>query len=209
MPIPLLPPLDHYATQIIRDGDTIPPERKARLDRLTDYLRKTEAPRLTFICTHNSRRSQIAQVWATVAAAYYGIELEAYSGGTEVTAFNPRAVAALERTGFRVEPTGDAANPRYQITYAEGLPPLECWSKSYDDPANPDRDFAALMTCSEADAGCPFIPGAAFRLPLTYADPKEADGTDQEMERYDERVREIGGEVFYAVGGGGAQVQAE
>jgi arsenate reductase len=80
------------------------------------------------------------------------------------------------------------------------LPPLDHYVTQLirdGDTIPPDRDFAALMTCSEADAGCPFIPGAAFRLPLTYADPKEADGTDHEVERYDERVREIGGEVFY------------
>jgi arsenate reductase len=202
MAIPLIAPLSQYVNKLICDGDTIPPERRARLDRLTDYLHKDEAtrPRLTFICTHNSRRSQIAQVWATVAAAYYGVDLEAYSGGTEVTAFNPRAVAALRRAGFRIEQTGSKDNPRYHITFAEDQSPLECWSKPFDDPANPDRDFAALMTCSEADENCPFVPGAAFRLQLTYADPKEADGTPGEAERYDERVREIGGEVFYAVG---------
>ncbi len=53
------------------------------------------------------------------------------------------------------------------------------------------------MTCSDADENCPFIPGAEFRLPLTYEDPKEADDTPYEESRYDERVRQIGVEMMY------------
>lgn len=137
-------------------------------------------------------------IWAAVAARHFGLgKVVTYSGGTEATAFNPRAVAALQRAGFDVEnPGGD--NPPYLVSYADDLPPLVCFSKRYDHPANAAPAFAAIMTCSDADENCPFIPGAELRLPLTYEDPKIADDTPAEAERYDERVAQIGREVLYA-----------
>lgn len=198
----ILPELQLAMATLLKEADQIPAERRKRLGALAGYLAgKKEAgqtARLNFICTHNSRRSHIAQVWAAAAAAYFGIgDMQTYSGGTEATAFNPRAVAALERVGFRIEkPGGD--NPRYQVHYADGHPPLVCFSKVFDHPENPETNFAAIMTCSEADANCPFIPGAEWRLPLTYEDPKEADGTPEEAARYDERVRQIGREILFA-----------
>ncbi|WP_253930624.1 hypothetical protein [Lewinella sp. W8] len=136
-------------------------------------------------------------IWAAVAAAVYGVEgVCTYSGGTEATAFNPRAVTALRSVGFRIPPAaGD--NPTYRVSFSADHQPLVCFSKVYDHPDNPDRDFAAIMTCAEADDNCPFIPGASFRLPLTYEDPKVADGTAEEASKYLERTRQIGREILY------------
>ncbi len=136
-------------------------------------------------------------IWAVVAANHYGLLVSSFSGGTEATAFNPRAVAALERAGFRVRNPG-GANPHYEVSFAQNQPALICFSKRYDDPVNPDKQFAAVMTCSEADEACPLIVGTDLRLPLTYEDPKEADDTPQERLRYDERVAQIGRELLYA-----------
>ena len=140
----------------------------------------------------------MSQIWAATAAAYYGIKdgVNTYSGGTEATAFNPRAVAAMERAGFKVESPG-GQNPHYQLTYNKNDQILECWSKKYDDPANANENFAAVMTCSQADKNCPFIPGATLRVPIPYEDPKIADGTAQEVAKYDERCRQIATEMFY------------
>ncbi|NJB87204.1 arsenate reductase [Lewinella marina] len=197
----MYPKLAASIQAMLTETDRIDAERRARLSRLADYVRDRRGEgtvRLNFICTHNSRRSHLAMVWAAVAAEWFGISgVETYSGGTEATAFNPRAVAALERIGFRVDdPGGD--NPHYGVHYAEDRPALLCYSKTYDDPANPTGDFAAVMTCSEADANCPFIPGASLRLPLTYEDPKAADGSPAEAETYDARTRQIGREILYA-----------
>ncbi|MEM6771423.1 MAG: protein-tyrosine-phosphatase, partial [Bacteroidota bacterium] len=74
-----------------------------------------------------------------------------------------------------------------------------CFSKRYDDAVNPKANFAAVMTCSDADENCPFIPGADVRIPLTYEDPKVADGTPEEATVYDERLREIGRELLWAL----------
>ncbi|MEL7160862.1 MAG: DUF481 domain-containing protein [Bacteroidota bacterium] len=189
----LLPKLVTLVADLRAQADQIPTARRQQLAMLADYIsgRETDPVRLNFICTHNSRRSHLGQIWAAVAAAYYGLErVQTFSGGTEATAFNPRAVAALERAGFRVENPG-GENPHYRVHFAPDAPALVCFSKIYDDPVNPSDAFAAVMTCDHADANCPFIPGAELRLPLTYEDPKVADGTPAEAARYDERVQQI------------------
>lgn len=197
----MYPALETYIEKMELNFDSIPGQRKESLLKLADYVQsKKEAgqtAKLNFICTHNSRRSHLAQIWTTVAAMYYGMEdIETYSGGTEATAFNPRAVAAIERAGFKVENPG-GENPRYIVKFNKKAEPLICISKTFDDDVNPDTSFAAIMTCSDADENCPFVPGAEFRIPITYQDPKESDGTDREEEIYDERCRQIGTEMFY------------
>lgn len=193
--------LSSFVEGLISEVDLIPATRKEQLQKLAAYVEtkpNTDRIALNFICTHNSRRSHLAQIWAAVAAYYYGIPgVETFSGGTEATAFNPRAVAAMKRAGFQIE-GGDGDNPVYTLRYAVDAEPLQCFSKVYDHETNPQSKFAAIMTCSDADQNCPFIPGVELRLPLTYEDPKLADDTPEEAERYDERVRQIGREIFYA-----------
>ena len=176
-------------------------ERKAVLQQLIDYIQLKKAGhqevKLNFICTHNSRRSQFSQIWGKTAADYYGIAFSSYSGGVEVTAFNERAVASIERAGFRVTKKENGSNPYYFIFNSEDGDPITTFSKVYDDPANAQTGFAAVMTCSHADENCPFIPGAEARLPVRYDDPKAFDGTPEEADKYDERCRQIATEMFY------------
>ncbi|MEO1100025.1 MAG: hypothetical protein AAFX57_20080 [Bacteroidota bacterium] len=131
-----------------------------------------------------------------MAAYYYGVDINSFSGGVEVTEFNLRAVASVERFGFEVEKEGDV-NPRYSVKYSKRAQPLICFSKIFDDPSNPKENFAAVMTCSHADENCPFIPGAEARIPVRYDDPKTFDGTDLESSKYDERSLQIAAEMFY------------
>jgi arsenate reductase len=175
-------------------------ERKALLEEMAEYLREKlstgQEIRLNFICTHNSRRSQFSQIWAQTAAAYYGIEALCYSGGVEVTAFNPRGVSAIRRDGFKlVQKEGN--NPVYFVFYSEEEEPIVAFSKVYDDAINAPKDFAAVMTCDHADENCPFIPGAEKRFPLRYEDPKAFDDSSQEEQMYTERSHQIGAELFY------------
>ena len=190
----MYPKLTQYIQTLLSGMDGIAPTRKQMLQKLAREIKPGLG--LTFICTHNSRRSHFGQIWAAVAAAWYGVNVKTYSGGTEATAFNPRAVAALERIGFRIENPG-GENPVYRVFFSQNEPALKCFSKVYDHPTNPAENFAAVMTCSEADENCPFIPGATLRVPLTYEDPKIADGTPEEAARYDERCRQIATELFF------------
>ncbi|MFT6871161.1 MAG: arsenate reductase [Roseivirga sp.] len=174
--------------------------RKPILDVFVEYCQQQidskKELKLNFICTHNSRRSQLSQVWAKVAAYEYGIPLASYSGGVEVTALNERAIASLVRSGFQISSEGNE-NPHYEITYSIEVSPILAFSKLYDNEVNPIDDFAAIMTCSDADENCPFIPGASARIPLRYEDPKTFDDTPQEIEMYDKRSMQIASEMFY------------
>lgn len=193
--------LHNTIDQLIQHFNLIPQKRKELLKEVAKYigngLLHRKNVKLNFICTHNSRRSHLAQIWTQTAAAHYGMDgIQTFSGGTEATAFNPRAVAAVERAGFHINNPG-GNNPRYEVKYAEDADPMICFSKTFDDAVNPDSQFAAIMTCSDADENCPVVPGTSFRKAVTYRDPKESDGTNHEKETYDERCLQIGREMLY------------
>jgi arsenate reductase (thioredoxin) len=199
----LLPALATTVNKLVTTFAQIPLTRKPVLQELIYFVaarRKEHRPiALNFICTHNSRRSHLSQIWAHTAAAYYDIkDVHCYSGGTEATAFNPRAVTAMQSAGFEIQIGKDGQNPIYEVRFAEGATPLTVFSKKYDDDFNPKADFAAVMTCSHADENCPIIFGASKRIALTYDDPKAFDGTPQEAAKYSERVEEIGREILFA-----------
>lgn len=198
----LMPTLQEYVKQRAGEFDQVPAERREELQQLAEYVREQveagKPARLTFICTHNSRRSHFAQVWAQTAAAHYGVGgVETYSGGTEATAFNPRAVAALKRAGFTIPDPGEGANPHYKVSFSRDADPLDCFSKVYNQRPNPSGDFCAVMTCSEADRNCPLVEGSARRVAIPYEDPKAFDGTAEETAKYDERCRQIAREMLY------------
>lgn len=139
----------------------------------------------------------MGQLWAAAAATHFGVEaVSTYSGGTEVTEFHPRAVAAMRRAGFALD-ASDGENPHYSVTYSDEAPTIECFSKVYDDRRNPSEGFAAIMTCSDADEACPVVLGAALRVPLRYDDPKSADGSPTEAGVYDARSMQIATEMLY------------
>lgn len=196
-------PLAEFVTARRGEFDRIDAGRRAQLDALSAYIREQRAAdkpvRLNFICTHNSRRSHMSQLWAAVAAEAYGIPVTVYSGGTEATAFNPRAVAAMERAGFRIEKTTDDKNPIYHVRVADNRPALTCFSKRYDNAPNSTEGFAAVMVCDQADAACPTVSGAAARFSLPFVDPKAADGTPKEAETYDARCAQIARELLYVM----------
>ena len=182
--------------------ETITAERKSILLPLIDFIQdkvsKQEDIRLNLICTHNSRRSHLSQVWAQTAAAYYNVKnVFSYSGGTEATALFPSAAHALQQSGFEIKSISEGNNPIYSIKYGNNANPIIGFSKSFDDDFNPQSEFAAIMTCTQADGGCPFIAGAEMRIPITYEDPKAFDNTPQQAEKYQERSLQIATEMFY------------
>lgn len=191
------PEVREYVENCIQRFDTIPNDRKATLSEVASYIKQSDEAQLVFICTHNSRRSHFGQIWAAVAAQYYGFDnVSTYSGGTEATVFHYNAVSAVKRAGIEVTNSKEE-NPRYELRFAEGVSPLICFSKEYDDPFNPSQHFAAIMTCSDADENCPIVHGAEFRARVTYEDPKVADGSLKEAETYSERCQQIATEMLY------------
>lgn len=198
----LFPSLQSFFDQAQSDFQQITLERKIALKEISDYISQKKKLQkdieLTFICTHNSRRSHISQVMAQAAAAYYKIgNVYCYSGGTEVTAFNINAVNALRKMGFEIEATNALPNPVYEVKYSSTAPKLIAFSKVYTSMPNPQKEYGAVLTCSQADASCPIVQGADGRFKLPYEDPKLSDGTPQQDQVYVERCKQIGLEMLY------------
>ena len=182
--------------------ESISEERKSILKPLAEYIQDKVANhqeiRLNFICTHNSRRSHLSQVWAQTMAFYFNIDkVFCYSGGTEATALFPMAAKTLENSGFQIKTISDGKNPVYSIKYAENEHPIIGFSKKLDDDFNPKSKFAAIMTCNSANEACPVVFGADQRIPITFEDPKSFDNTPQQAEKYKERSLQIATELFY------------
>lgn len=196
----LSPALRAYLKQAESEMTAIPAERAEAIRRIAvavaDKVNSDEAAQLVYICTHNSRRSHMSQAFAIAAAQYYGVEgTAAYSGGTEATAFNPRAIRALQEAGFDIQAPADAGeNPVYTLRPGPQAEAHTFFSKKFADASNPQSGFIAVLTCSEADKTCPIVPGASLRVSLPYEDPKAMDNTPAEAEAYRTRARQIAAE---------------
>lgn len=184
----------------LTEHEAITEARKGQLQTLIDYINvkreKGEPVRLNFICTHNSRRSQFSQIWAAVAAHHFGIRIESFSGGVEVTECNTRTISSLMRMGFVIE-SGEGMNARYSVRFSNTAEPVILFSKLYDDAINPEDGFAAIMTCSHADENCPLVTGCEQRISLRYNDPKAYDDSPMEEVMYDYRSYQIATELIY------------
>jgi arsenate reductase len=199
----LLPAVRTYVhDEVANELDAVPAERKVVLSEIATTIAGRLADghdaNLTFICTHNSRRSHMSQIWAQTAALYYGLDgIHAYSGGTEATCCNPRTITAMRRAGFDIKDATTGDNPIYLVRYADDRPPIRAYSKLYNADGNPADGFIALMTCSVADKKCPVVQGAVARYAIHYADPRLCDDLPTETAAYNDRCREIAREMFY------------
>ena len=202
--IKLFRKLKKYCDALPAGFNQIPDERKQTLQEIGDWIisRRNEHKNatITVICTQNSRRSHMGQIWIRTAAYYYGVDsVNSFSGGTNASAFNPRAIAALERAGFAISKLIEdiPGNPKYNASMGPELGYYMMYSKKYNDRINPKEDFGAIMVCSEADQSCPVVEGAVARFSLPYDDPKYYDNTPSEKQKYDERCKQIATEIFY------------
>ena len=182
--------------------ERISEERKIILQPLIEFISskisKNEEVRLNFICTHNSRRSHLSQIWAQTMAYYYQIEnVFCYSGGTEATAMFPKVAETLTNQGFEILKLSETENPVYAVKFAENEHAVICFSKKYNDDFNPKSAFAAILTCDSADENCPIVYGAEARIPIKYEDPKKSDGTPEMNETYFNRSLEIATEMKF------------
>ena len=177
-------------------------ERKEILSLLIDYIQmktnENQEIRLNFICTHNSRRSHLSQIWAQTMAFHFKIQnVFCYSGGTEATAMFTKVVETLIRQGFEIQQLSESQNPIYAVKFNPNQQPIICFSKEYFHSFNPKTHFGAIMTCNHADEGCPLVYGAEARFPIKYDDPKAFDETELMNEKYAERSLQIASEMWY------------
>lgn len=197
----MYPDIYKICEELVLKFDEIPDERKFQLGRISEYIdlkiKQGFPARLMYVCTHNSRRSQFGQVWAATASKFYEIEnIQVFSGGTEVTSFNKNALNALKYLGFIIKPENSNSNQIYTVSFGESES-IDCFSKMFNDKTNPQNEFAAIMTCSEAEENCPFVPGTDFRIATTYDDPKVFDESPLREQKYIDRCLQIGLETLY------------
>lgn len=177
-------------------------ERREILKPLIEFIQTkvsaNQEIRINFICTHNSRRSHLAQVWSQALAHHFNIKnIFCYSGGTESTALFPMVAEILQKSGFEIKRLSEDNNPIYSIKYADNQHPIIGFSKKLDDDFNPKSKYVAVMTCDSANEACPYVPGAEKRIALTFKDPKVYDDTPQQAKKYNERSLQIATELFY------------
>ena len=122
-------------------------------------------PRVLFLCTHNSARSQMAEGFLRALA---GDRFEVGSAGTEKSSVNPLAVRAMAERDI------DISHHR---------------SKRYEDVATPPWDYL-ITVCDDANERCPFVPGRVQRLHWSFEDPSRATGDEEQRLRVFRRVRD-------------------
>ncbi len=193
--------IQRYCEKLNCEFDKISTERKAVLKPLCDYIQQqidAQKPiNLLFVCTHNSRRSHFGQIWAKVAASFFEIpNVSTFSGGTETTRFNENAIASLVSMGFEISGDVENDNPVFNVYFAENQS-VRSFSKRFDDAENPKENFAAIMTCSDAEQNCPLILGAEKRFGICYDDPKAFDNTPLQFQKYRERCEQIALEMLF------------
>lgn len=195
----LYPKIQAFITTI--NVSTISAERKQVLKPLINFItekaKNKQAIRLNFICTHNSRRSHLSQMWAQTMAAYFSIPVTCYSAGTETTAIFPEVLCSLKKVGFQTQKLSEGSNPLYSIKFAKNEHPIIGFSKTITHPFNPQTEFCSIMTCDSAYESCPIVPGAENRIPITYMDPKKFDNTPLQAEKYLERSTQIATEMYF------------
>jgi arsenate reductase (thioredoxin) len=117
-------------------------------------------PRVLFLCTHNSARSQMAEAFLRHAA---GEHFEAHSAGLEATEIHPMTLQVMREVGIDL--------------VAEGRR-----SKSLiDEYLTPRVHIGYLITvCQKAEKQCPTYPGVGLREYWEIEDPAAAEGGEQE-----------------------------
>ncbi len=100
-------------------------------------------PRVLFLCTGNSCRSQMAEGWAR----HFG-RLEACSAGLNLHPLNPSAVLVMSKSGVDIS----GHRPKH----------LDDLAGAYD---------VVVTVCDSAHEACPALPGHVRQLHVGFDDP--------------------------------------
>jgi len=121
-------------------------------------------PRVLFLCTGNSARSQMAEA---LLKKYAKDHFEIHSAGLEPKEINPFTLKVLNEVGINTE--GQYAKPLFAFIGK--------------------MQFSYLITvCSNAEDKCPMFPGMGLRMHWPFDDPASFKGNEKEKL---EKFREI------------------
>jgi arsenate reductase (thioredoxin) len=176
--------------------ETISPSRLKVLQSIVQSATHPDFKGFLFVCTHNSRRSQIAQVWAAFLSDLFQLDLTHFSAGTEATVCSMEMLKALKRAGFNVFKDEESQH-RCQIGWRGEESPMAIYSKTINDISLKHAGLVAIMVCDDAQEQCPVVPHALDRFALTFVDPGTSDDTEMSASAYDLACRMIGNELLY------------
>ena len=194
--------LKEYIKIILKNIDMgLEKSRKDRLVKIAQIIKinheQQNIVKITFICTHNSRRSQFSQVWAYISSLYFKLDfIKPFSGGTEIDTVNLNVINSLISSGLKIEKT-HKGKAIYLLKSFKKDKGINLYSKVYNSKLNPSKHFIAIMTCSDADQMCPVIKGADKKIFLPYSDPIVSDNKGLEKEVYNQTCSIIAKEMFY------------
>ncbi len=113
-------------------------------------------PKIVFLCTGNSCRSQMAEGFAR----HFGKErLEVYSAGTAPVGVNPRAIAVMQEVGIDISTQTSKAISKEMLDQADIL----------------------ITLCGDAQESCPLVPGQVQKRHWPLEDPARAEGSEEEI----------------------------
>ena len=135
-------------------------------------------PKVLFVCTGNSARSQMAEGFART---YVGTAVEVSSAGMEPAGLNPFAVAVMRERGIDI-------NEQQSKAFAENL------ARTMD---------YVITVCGHAEERCPLLPPEVKRFHWPLDDPARTEGSaDRVLEVFrasrdeiERRVRAFLGEL--------------
>ena len=163
-------------------------KRKKRLDNIAsvinENLNKTRS--IVFLCTHNSRRSQICEVWGKVFAEIYRKKININSAGAFKTVVHSQVYESIVKCGLIV-------NNKKEIFFDKKKFKLN--SKTTDSITM--KNFIAVMTCSDAEKSCPHDPKSIRNIKMFFNDPRIYDETDKMSREYLKTTTYIAEELNY------------
>ncbi len=120
--------------------------------------------KVLFLCTHNSARSQMAEV---LLRHYLGDYYEAHSAGTKPGKVNPYTVKVLEELGINTS-----------ALRSKSVEEFKCWEFDY-----------VITVCDSAKEECPFFPGKVV-MHKSFPDPSSYKGSEEEKLNFFRKVRD-------------------
>lgn len=159
-------------------GDGIELANSASMDKSAPAVATGSLPKVLFLCTHNSARSQMAEAFLR---KYAGERFEAHSAGLEPSGINPYATHVMEEIGL-----GLAGHRSKALT--------EYLGKVH---------FAYLITvCDRAEQQCPIFPGMGAHLHWPFEDPAAAtDSEDEKLAKFRQVRDEIKASILAWISG--------
>lgn len=122
--------------------------------------------KILVLCTGNSCRSQMAHGYLQ---HFGGNKVTVYSAGVETHGVNPKAIETMKNDGIDI-----SHHTSNNVLEYQGI----------------DFDFV-ITVCDNAKERCPYFPSKALTFHYNFPDPAKATGSNEEIKREFERVREL------------------